>query len=416
VKNDTVISLPERAELETKSVLEQLITEGARKMLQAAIENEVQEYLLTYRGRRTDDGQALVVRNGHLPERDLVTGVGPLKVRQPRIRHRDGQKFSSAILPKYLRRVPSIDALIPALYLKGVSTGDFSDALVAILGEKAAGLSATNVVRLKATWEQDYQAWRQRDLSQKRYVYWWADGIYFNVRLDDDRTCVLVLIGATEDGTKELLAVVDGFRESKDSWGDLLRELKAHGLTQSPKLATGDGSLGFWIALQEEFGTTVEQQRCWVHKTANVLDKLPKSLQGRAKDLLHDVYLAPTRHDALTAYDRFLTNYQLKYPKACDCLEKDKGMLFTFYDFPAEHWSHLRTTNPIESTFATVRLRTQRTKGCGSRIATLTMVYKLGLEAQNGWRRLNGAQQMVKVITGTRFVDGVESTENQQAA
>jgi transposase-like protein len=416
VKNDTVISLPERAELETKSVLEQLITEGARKMLQAAIENEVQEYLLTYRGRRTDDGQALVVRNGHLPERDLVTGVGPLKVRQPRIRHRDGQKFSSAILPKYLRRVPSIDALIPALYLKGVSTGDFSDALVAILGEKAAGLSATNVVRLKATWEQDYQAWRQRDLSQKRYVYWWADGIYFNVRLDDDRTCVLVLIGATEDGTKELLAVVDGFRESKDSWGDLLRELKAHGLTQPPKLATGDGSLGFWIALQEEFGTAVEQQRCWVHKTANVLDKLPKSLQGRAKDLLHDVYLAPTRHDALTAYDRFLTNYQLKYPKACDCLEKDKGVLFTFYDFPAEHWSHLRTTNPIESTFATVRLRTQRTKGCGSRLATLTMVYKLGLEAQNGWRRLNGANQMVKVITGARFVDGVEITEKQQAA
>jgi putative transposase len=276
----------------------------------------------------------------------------------------------------------SIDALIPALYLKGVSTGDFTDALVAILGEKAAGLSATNVVRLKARWEQDYHAWRQRDLSQKRYVYWWADGIYFNVRLDWNRTCVLVLIGATQDGTKELLAVVDGFRESKDSWGDLLRELKAHGLTQPPKLATGDGSLGFWIALQEEFGTAVEQQRCWVHKTANVLDKLPKSLQGRAKDMLHDVYLAPTRQDALTAYDRFLTNYQLKYPKACDCLEKDKGVLFSFYDFPAEHWSHLRTTNPIESTFATVRLRTQRTKGCGSRLATLTMVYKLGLEAR----------------------------------
>jgi putative transposase len=236
------------------------------------------------------------------------------------------------------------------------------------------------------------------------------------VRLDDDRTCVLVLIGATEDGTKELLAVVDGFRESKDSWGDLLRELKAHGLTQPPKLATGDGSLGFWIALQEEFGTAVEQQRCWVHKTANVLDKLPKSLQGRAKEMLHDLYLAPARQDALAAYDRFLTNYQLKYPKACDCLEKDKGVLFTFYNFPAEHWSHLRTTNPIESTFATVRLRTQRTKGCGSRIATLTMVYKLGLEAQKAWRRLNGADKMVKVITGTRFADGVEITENQQAA
>ncbi|HEY0791266.1 MAG TPA: IS256 family transposase [Chthoniobacterales bacterium] len=416
MKNDTVVSLPERANLEPKSPLEQLIAEGARKMLQAAIENEVQEYLQAYGARRTDDGQAVVVRNGHLPERDLVTGVGPLKVRQPRVRRRDGQRFSSAILPRYLRRVPSIDALIPTLYLKGISTGDFTDALTAILGEKAAGLSATNIVRLKAGWEDEYQAWRHRDLSAKRYVYWWADGIYFNVRLDDDRTCVLVLIGATEDGTKELLAVVDGFRESKDSWGDLLRELKHHGLTQPPKLATGDGSLGFWIALQEEFGTSVEQQRCWVHKTANVLDKLPKSLQGRAKEMLHDLYLAPARHDALTAYDRFLSNYQLKYPKACDCLEKDKGVLFTFFDFPAEHWSHLRTTNPIESTFATVRLRTQRTKGCGSRIATLTMVYKLGLEAQKAWRRLNGADQIAKIITGTRFVDGVEITKNQQAA
>ena len=416
MKETKVVSLPERAEVEPKSLLEQVIAEGARKLLQAAIENEVQEYLQAHGSRRTEAGQAIVVRNGHLPERDLVTGVGPLKVRQPRVRHRDGQRFSSAILPRYLRRVPSIDALIPTLYLKGVSTGDFTDALTAILGEKASGLSATNIVRLKAGWEEEYQAWRHRDLSAKRYVYWWADGVYFNVRLDDDRTCVLVLIGATEDGTKELLAVVDGFRESKDSWGDLLRELKSHGLTQPPKLATGDGSLGFWIALQEEFGTTVEQQRCWVHKTANVLDKLPKSLQSRAKEMLHDLYLAPTHQAALSAYDRFLTNYQLKYPKACNCLEKDKAVLFTFYHFPAEHWSHLRTTNPIESTFATVRLRTQRTKGCGSRLATLTMVYKLGLEAQNGWRRLNGAKQMVKVITGARFVDGVEITETQQAA
>ena len=255
MKEAKVISLDERAEVEPKSPLEQVIAEGARKMLQAAIEIEVEEYLQAYRGRRTDEGQAVVVRNGYLPGRDLVTGVGPLNVRQPRVRHRDGQRFSSAILPRYLRRVPSIDALIPTLYLKGVSTGDFTDALTAILGEKASGLSATNVVRLKAGWEEEYQAWRHRDLSAKRYVYWWADGVYFNVRLDDDRTCVVVLIGATEDGTKELLAVVDGFRESKDSWGDLFRELKAHGLTQPPKLATGDGSLGFWIALQEEFGT-----------------------------------------------------------------------------------------------------------------------------------------------------------------
>jgi putative transposase len=416
VKEATVVSLAERAEGEAKTPLEQLIAEGARKMLQAAIENEVEEYVQAHRGRRTEQGPAVVVRNGYLPERNLVTGVGPLKVRQPRVRHRDGQHFSSAILPKYMRRVPSIDALIPALYLKGVSTGDFTDALAAILGEKASGLSATNIVRLKAGWEQEYHVWRRRDLSQKRYVYWWADGIYFNVRLDDDRACVLVLVGATEDGTKELLAVADGFRESKASWADLLRELKRQGLSQPPKLATGDGSLGFWLALQEEFGSGVEQQRCWVHKTANVLDKLPKGLQSRAKEMLHGMYLAPARQDALAAYDRFLANYQLKYPKACDCLEKDKGVLFTFYDFPAEHWTHLRTTNPIESTFATVRLRTQRTKGCGSRIATLTMVYKLGLEAQRCWRRLNGAEKITRLITGTRFVDGVEVVQNQQAA
>jgi transposase-like protein len=416
VNQAKVVSLTERAEVDAKSPLEQLIAEGARKMLQAAIENEVQEYVQAHRGRRTADDHAAVVRNGYLPPRELVTGVGPLAVRQPRVRHRDGQRFTSGILPKYLRRVPSVDALIPALYLKGVSTGDFSEALAAILGEKAIGLSAANIVRLKAGWEADYQAWRQRDLSAKRFVYWWADGVYFNVRLDEDRTCVLVLVGATEDGTKELLAVVDGFRESKDSWADLLRELKRHGLTQGPKLAIADGSLGFWLALREEFAPGMEQQRCWVHKTANVLDKLPKSLQGRAKEMLHDMYLAPTRQDALAAYERFLTNYRLKYAKACDCLEKDKDPLFTFYDFPAEHWAHLRTTNPIESTFATVRLRTQRTKGCGSRLATLTMVYKLALEAQKTWRRLNGAGKMAKVVTGTRFVDGLEVTENQQAA
>ena len=385
-------------------------------MLQAALEQEIEAYLQAHRGRQSAEGRASVVRNGHLPERQLITGVGPIPVRQPRVRHRDGQPFSSAILPKYLRRVPSVDALIPALYLKGVSTGDFTDALAAILGEKASGLSATNIVRLKAGWEADYKAWCQRDLGQKRYVYWWADGIYFNVRLEDARPCVLVLIGATEDGTKELLAIADGFRESKDSWLELLRELKAHGLTQGPKLAIADGSLGFWLALQEAFSPEVNQQRCWVHKTANVLDKLPKSLQGRAKELLHDIYLAPGQQEALKAYDRFLTDYQLKYPKACECLEKDKDTLFSFYHFPAEHWAHLRTTNPIESTFATVRLRTQRTKGCGSRVATLTMVYKLSLEAQKTWRRLNGAEKLTKVIQGTRFVDGLEATETQQAA
>ena len=410
MRENKVISVEKRAEDAEKPFFEQLLLEGARKLLQAAIENEIIEYIQFHQDRRDEDGQRLVVRNGHLPEREIVSGVGPIKVRQPRVRHRDGGQFSSAILPKYMRRTPSVDALIPALYLKGISTGDFSEALAAILGEQASGLSATNIVRLKAGWEDDYKVWCQRDLSQKRYVYWWADGIYFNVRLDEERSCVLVLIGATEDGNKELLAVVDGYRESAQSWRELLGQLKRMGLSSAPKLAIGDGSLGFWVALQEEYGQ-VAQQRCWVHKTANILDKMPKSVQGKAKQLIHEMYLAPTRKAALAAYDQFISSYQVKFPKACECLQKDKAVLFTFYDFPAQHWSHLRTTNPIESTFATVRLRTQRTKGSGSRIATLTMVFKLGLEAQKHWRRLNGAELIAKVITGVKFVDGEEVTK-----
>jgi putative transposase len=410
VRENKVISLEKRAEDAEKPFFEQLLQEGARKLLQAAIENEIIEYIQFHQDRRDEDGQRLVVRNGHLPEREIASGVGPIKVRQPRVRHRDGGQFSSAILPKYMRRTPSVDALIPALYLKGISTGDFSEALAAILGEQASGLSATNIVRLKAGWEDDYKRWCQRDLNQKRYVYWWADGIYFNVRLDEERSCVLVLIGATEDGNKELLAVVDGYRESAQSWRELLGQLKRMGLSSAPKLAIGDGSLGFWVALQEEYGQ-VAQQRCWVHKTANILDKMPKSVQGKAKQLIHEMYLAPTRKAALAAYDQFISSYQVKFPKACECLQKDKAVLFTFYDFPAQHWSHLRTTNPIESTFATVRLRTQRTKGSGSRIATLTMVFKLGLEAQKHWRRLNGAELVAKVITGVKFVDGEEVTK-----
>jgi putative transposase len=410
VRENKVISLEKRAEDAEKPFFEQLLQEGARKLLQAAIENEIIEYIQFHQDRRDEDGQRLVVRNGHLPEREIASGVGPIKVRQPRVRHRDGGQFSSAILPKYMRRTPSVDALIPALYLKGISTGDFSEALAAILGEQASGLSPTNIVRLKAGWEDDYKRWCQRDLSQKRYVYWWADGIYFNVRLDEERSCVLVLIGATEDGNKELLAVVDGYRESAQSWRELLGQLKRMGLSSAPKLAIGDGSLGFWVALQEEYGQ-VAQQRCWVHKTANILDKMPKSVQGKAKQLIHEMYLAPTRKAALAAYDQFISSYQVKFPKACECLQKDKAVLFTFYDFPAQHWPHLRTTNPIESTFATVRLRTQRTKGSGSRIATLTMVFKLALEAQKHWRRLNGPELVAKVITGVKFVDGEEVTK-----
>ena len=414
MQEDKTILFEERAKEQDKSFLEQLLQEGARKLLQAAVENEVIDYIQAHQDRCDENGRRLVVRNGHLPQREVVTGIGPVQVRQPRVRHREGGKrFSSAILPKYMRRAPSIDCVIPLLYLKGISTGDFTEALEAILGEGASGLSPTNIVRLKASWESDYKEWCQRDLSAKRFVYWWADGVYFNVRLDEERTCVLVLIGALEDGTKELIAVVDGYRESAQSWRELFGQLKRMGLTTPPKLAIGDGSLGFWVALQEEYGT-VAHQRCWVHKTANVLDKMPKSVQAKAKQLIHEMYLAPTRQAAMAAYGQFINSYQLKFPDACHCLEKDKEVLFTFYDFPAQHWPHIRTTNPIESTFATVRLRTHRTKGMGSRIATLTMVFKLVLQAQKHWRRLHGFQIIPKVISGVRFIDGEEQT--QQAA
>jgi transposase-like protein len=398
---------------EPRDVLDEICRQGARQMLQAALENEVTEYLAAHATHCDDSGRQAVIRNGYLPEREIVSGVGPLPIRQPRVRHKEkdsGERFTSRILPPYLRRVPSIDALIPALYLKGVSTGDFSEALAAILGEGAAGLSATNIVRLKKVWEEEYRDWSKRDLSAKHYVYLWADGIYFNVRLESDRICMLVLIGALPDGTKELVAILDGFRESADSWAELLRDLKQRGLRRPPALAVGDGALGFWKALDQVFAKT-RRQRCWVHKTANILDKMPKSVQPHAKMLIHEMYMAPTKEDALDAYQKFLEKYQAKYPRACDCLEKDFDDLFTFYDFPAEHWQHLRTTNPIESTFATVRLRTRRTKGCGSTAATLTMTYKLGLEAQQHWRRLNGSQQIAKILEGRRFVNGVQEEE-----
>jgi transposase-like protein len=406
MKKDKVVSLESRIERESRSALDDLLREGAQKMLQRAIEHEVAEYLEVHREVKDDQGRQAVVRNGSMPGRTLVTGVGPLAIRQPRVQdRRENHRFTSAILPPYLRRTPSVDALIPALYLKGISTGDFTTALEAILGENASGLSATNIVRLKQGWEEEYREWSRRDLSGKRYVYWWADGIYFNVRLEDDRTCMLVLMGTLGDGTKELIAVLDGFRESKDSWTELMRDLSRRGLKDGPKLAVGDGALGFWAALREMF-PQAREQRCWVHKTANVLDKMPKSLQAKAKSMIHEMYLAPTRKDALAAFDAFLETFEAKYPKASECLAKDKDVLFTFYDFPAEHWQHIRSTNPIESTFATVRHRTRRTKGCGSRTATLTMVFKLAREAEKRWRRINGYAQIVHILEGKKFVDG----------
>jgi len=408
MNTDNVVQLDSREPaVAPRSVLDEIIREGARKMLQAALEAEITEYVEQFANVVGTDGRRVVVRNGHLPKRDLVTGAGPVAIEQPRARDRTGQsKFTSRILPPFMRRVPSVDALIPILYLKGVSTGDFSEALESILGPNATGLSAANIVRLKEGWEKEYEAWSKRDLNGKRYVYLWADGIYFNVRLDKDRPCILVVMGALENGKKELVAVWDGERESKLSWLTVLRELKRRGLSDGPELAIGDGALGFWAALEEEYPET-RQQRCWVHKTANILDKLPKGDQPDAKNLIHEMYLSSTRKKALTSYAEFIERYQAKHPKAVECLTKDEDVLFTFYDFPAEHWRHIRTTNPIESTFATVRHRTRQTKGCGSRGATLTMVFKLARDAERRWRRLNGHELMGQVIEGVTFVDGV---------
>jgi putative transposase len=395
---------------EPGDVLEELVREGARQLLAQALENEVAEFVEKHRGMKDGEGRRSVVRNGHLPERELVTGIGPLKVRQPRVDDRgldDGeeQRFSSQILPRYLRRVASVDNLIPILYLKGVSSGDMSEALESILGPGAAGLSATNVVRLKAQWEQDYQAWSAQSFKGKSYVYFWVDGIHFNIRLEEERSCILVVMGADATGKKELLAVSDGYRESKASWREILLDLKRRGLESGPKLAIGDGALGFWAALREVY-PGCQEQRCWVHKTANVLDKMPKSVQGKAKEMLHEMWQAPTKEKALSAYQHFLNSWQEKYPKAVECLREDKEELFAFYDFPAAHWVHIRTTNPIESTYATVRLRTKKTKGCGSRLATLTMVFKLALDAEKTWRRLTGHKQIELVMQGRKFVDG----------
>jgi putative transposase len=392
------------------SILEEIAREGARRLLIEAMEGEVAEYIEKHEEKRNSEGRRLVVRNGYMPERDLVTGIGSLSFRQPRVDDRKlaelgEERFSSRILPRYLRRVPSVDNLIPVLYLKGISTGDFSEALEAILGPQAPGLSATNVVRLKAKWEEEYKSWSRRDLSGKEYVYIWVDGLHVNVRLDEERSCILVVMGADSEGKKEILAVSDGYRESKASWRELLLDLKRRGLSSGSMLAVGDGALGFWSALREVFPGTKEQ-RCWVHKTANVLDKLPKGVQGKAKSMIHEMYQAPTKEEALSAYHHFLKSWRDKYPKAVECLRKDEDQMFTFYDFPASHWIHIRTTNPIESTYATVRLRTKRTKGCGSRMATLTMVWKLAMEAEKSWRKLMGSNMIPLVMAGKEFKDG----------
>lgn len=398
----------------SQDVLTGILRQGAQRMLAQAIEAEVQEWIDAHQHVTDESGHRQVVRNGRLPKRTILTGLGEVEVHQPRVLDRrpkdQAEPFSSKILPPYLRKTKSIEELIPWLYLKGISTGDFSEALCSLVGPQAKGLSATTIVRLKAVWEEEFQQWNRRSLEGKQYVYLWADGVHFNIRLEEDRQCILVLMGATADGQKELIAVADGFRESEQSWKALLLDVKARGLSIDPKLATGDGALGFWKALPQVFSTTREQ-RCWVHKTANVLDKLPKRLQPEAKEKLHAIWMAPTRADAEKSFDLFLAVYQAKYPKAAECLAKDRDVLLAFYDFPAEHWIHLRTTNPIESTFATVRLRHRRTKGSGSRLACLTMVFKLMQSASKRWRLLNGSKLLPDVIQGVPFIDGIKHQE-----
>ncbi len=401
-----IVPLPQ-----ARDVLTDILRQGAQTMLAQAVEAEVADWIDRHQDCRDATGRRQVVRNGHLPQRTITTGLGPVTVQQPRVHDRrpaqDRQKFSAAILPPYLRKTKSIEELIPWLYLKGVSTGDFSEALAALLGPDAKGLSATTVTRLKTLWEQAYQDWSKRSLAGKQYVYVWADGVYFNIRLEGGRQCILVLMGATADGKKELIAIQDGQRASEQSWKELLLDVQARGLTIEPKLAIGDGALGFWKAVRQVWSET-QEQRCWVHKTANVLDKLPKSAQPKAKEMLHEIYLAPSRAEADKAFDLFLRTYEAKYAKATECLAKDRTELLRFYDFPAEHWMHLRTTNVIESVFATVRLRTEKTKGSGTRVACLTMVFKLMQSASRRWRALNGSGLLADVLKGVVFVDGVK--------
>jgi putative transposase len=423
MEEGTVVPLPRPGATLADDPLLTVLREGARRMLTQAVEAEVEAFLAAHADLTDGQGRRRLVRNGHAPERPIQTGIGPLAVSRPRVRDRGGDgpgpvRFTSAVLPPYLRRARNVEELLPWLYLKGVSTGQFAEALAALLGPDAPGLSATTVRRLTEAWQEEHARWQKRDLSARRYVYLWADGVHFTPRLDHERQCLLVLIGADAQGRKELLAVEDGFRESAQSWRELLLRLRdENGLVVDPELATGDGALGFWQALHEVWPRT-QQQRCWVHKTANVLNALPKSVHGKAKQDLHAIYGAENRKEAEAALDRFVAKYGPKYDKAAACLTKDREALLAFYAAPAEHWKHVRTTNPIESTFATVRLRTAKTKGCLSRETALAMVYKLARSAERHWRRLDGTERLAQVVAGVRFRDGepVQATEEQAAA
>jgi len=406
MSKNKIIALKKPGEI-SEDPLTELLRTGARKLIAEAVEAELQQLLSQYGDLRNGQGHKQVVRNGYLPEREIQTGIGSVKIRVPKIRDKSGQgiKFNSTLLPPYLRKTKSVEEVLPWLYLKGISTGDFHEALQALLGSDAKGLSASTISRCKRVWEEEHEIWSRRNLENKRYVYIWADGVYFNIRSDDARQCILVIIGVTEHGRKEFIAIEDGYRESEQSWSELLLRIKAQGLKHTPKLAVGDGALGFWKALSKVYPETVHQ-RCWVHKTANVLNKLPKLVQPKVKQALHEIWMAPTKEDAYKAFRITVTTYSDKYPKAMECLKKDKDEMLAFYDFPAAHWQHIRTSNPIESTFATVRLRTAKTRGCVARHTILSMVYKLGQSAQKRWRRLRGFKLLAEVIRGVQFKDG----------
>lgn len=412
----------EEAKKEARSALDELALMGARRMLAEALEVEVESYLERHRPERDERGHALVTRNGHARERHVTVGSGTLPIRAPRVNDKrliegERQKFTSEILPPYLRRSKAVSEVLPVLYLRGLSTGDFQEGLAALLGENASGLSSSAITRLVSSWQEEYRSWRTRSLADRDYVYVWADGIHFNVRLEEERLAALVVIGARPDGTKEVIALEDGYRESTESWLALLRDLKARGMC-APVVGVGDGALGFWAALREVYPETREQ-RCWVHKLANVLDRLPKSLQPRAKAALHEVMNAPTKAECEKLLQAFIVEYEPKYPKATKSLATESEKLMTHFDLPAEHWKHLRTTNPIESTFATVRLRQRVTKGAGSRGAGLAMAYRLLLLAERSWRRLNGQELLPLVRAGVLFKDGIRVervTRNKKSA
>lgn len=411
MSQDNVIAFNKPDQIEDP--LTELLRTGAQKLIQQAVEAELKALMATYAEATDTEGRAAVVRNGYLPEREVMTGVGPVSVKVPKVRSRGEEPvvFRSSLVPPYVRRAKTLDAALPWLYLKGIATGQMSEALEVLVGPDAKGLSAPVVSRLKKTWSAEYEAWCESRLDRDRWVYVWADGIYSGLRADSQKLCALVVIGVNERGEKRFLAIEDGVRESTQSWREVLLGLKGRGLEVAPELAVGDGALGFWAALDEIYPAT-RHQRCWVHKTANVLNAMAKSAQPKAKGALHEIWMAPTREDAQRAFDHFITTYEPKYPKAVHCLTKDREALLAFYDFPAEHWTHLRTTNPIESTFATIRHRTDRAKGCVTRKTMLAMIYKLGECAEKRWRRIRGFNHLAKVIEGVKFKDGIEVTKN----